>query len=339
MLLIELPGRRWSLIDCNLKDQDVRDHFFQFVKDEDITRLDYLFLTHPHHDHYRGMADVVDYFTRDGRRIGTFCDVGANPQDVTSILAAAGHPHSHIQAYLDLIRRLERLFDDKHDAKVVYEPLHESVYPLPVDVSEGVVTFVPVGPRSDLAPRLVRVALAGKNVRRLINAISLVVLLVVRFDEQECQILLAADAETDGLERALDKWRRHPENVAAEVSLGIVKVPHHGSQTGRSEQLVKAKRETLSAVAAISVDTLYRLPKAAVIKMYHDAGWTVVATTTRRPPSSPDMPITAFARPAKDGSRIHREDVEVSWSAETGKITWTPRDAEIRPEDLHRYPA
>lgn len=339
MLLIELPGRRWSLIDCNLKNEDVRNHFFETVKREKITRLDYLFLTHPHHDHYLGMADVVDYFTRDGRRIGTFCDVGASPKDVVSILAAAGRPDRHVQPYVDLVRRLVKLFDDKHHAKVEYEPLHERVYPLPVDVSAGASMFIPVGPRSDLVPLLVRRALAGESVRRLSNAISLVVLLLARFDDKECQMLLAGDAETNGLKRALDKWREHPENDDKKVHLDIVKVPHHGSRTGRSEQLVKAKRENATGVAAISVDTLYRLPKADVIKMYHDAGWTVVATTTRLPPSSPDLPIAAFARPPSDDSQVHREDVEVCWSADTGKITWAPRDAEIRPEDRHRYPA
>lgn len=334
-LLIASPGGRWSLVDCHLKNKGIRNQFFEIVEREHITRLDYLFLTHPHRDHCLGMTDVVRYFTSDGREIGTFCDASASHVDVIKLLDACGHPRHHVQPYVDLVRCLSKLIE----AQIIsYQVLHDRVYPLPVPVPSGPSRFIPIGPASGLVSHLTRQALEGVNVRGQTNMISLVILLLARLDDATCHVLLAGDADSDELEKALKIWRDHPENDNKKVHLDIIKVPHHGSPTGRSEQLVKTKREKAPAVAAISVDTLYQLPKADVIKTYHDAGWTVVATTTRRPPDSPNHPISAFARGDPQDSVIHRETVEVSWSAETGKITWIPEDAEIRPEDRDRYP-
>jgi beta-lactamase superfamily II metal-dependent hydrolase len=63
-------SRAWYLVDCNLTNNDgMRQRFFEFIRQHQIEQLDCIFQTHPDIDHFRGMEEILDYFTRDGRRV------------------------------------------------------------------------------------------------------------------------------------------------------------------------------------------------------------------------------------------------------------------------------
>jgi beta-lactamase superfamily II metal-dependent hydrolase len=334
-ILVEFDRGRWALVDCYLRDKGVHDHFFKVLRNLRIRRLDYLFLTHPHLDHYHGMADVVTHFTKNGRGIGVFCDVGVNPADVVQILRAAGRPKRHIREYVRLVRLLDPLF--KRDI-VDYQPISVGFYPL----SRGSTphsSFIPVGPRSGLAARLSREALAGQRPSHSLNSLSIQLLLRCVAGSGSLLALLAADADTADVDRALSAWRDHRENSTHGVAFDLIKVPHHGSRKGHSSQLCKARSKTGHNIAVISADVQYRLPKRGVIEEYQKEGWRTLCTTTRYPPSARrTMVLSLFSRGPKGVFGSRRQDIDIRWSEKDG-LTWSPKGAEIPPNRLaHFYP-
>src|SRR3954469_7476348 len=89
-LLLEMPKEKWALIDCHLPGIEARNRFFRYVDSLGITTLDYVVLTHPDSDHYRGMRHVLEYFSQDGRKIGYYCGAGSSPTHVAKLIESRG---------------------------------------------------------------------------------------------------------------------------------------------------------------------------------------------------------------------------------------------------------
>ena len=63
-IVIRMPGDRWGVVDCyspSVTDPDANPTV-QFLKDRGVSRLEFLCLTHPHNDHYRGMSHLLEIF-------------------------------------------------------------------------------------------------------------------------------------------------------------------------------------------------------------------------------------------------------------------------------------
>lgn len=58
--LIFLPDGKTALIDAG--DRGDGEEIVNYIKNQGISKIDYLIATHPHADHIGGMSDVIDYF-------------------------------------------------------------------------------------------------------------------------------------------------------------------------------------------------------------------------------------------------------------------------------------
>ncbi|MEN6442523.1 MAG: MBL fold metallo-hydrolase [Methanoregula sp.] len=58
--IIRLPNGKIMVVDCNV--DNAPENIIQYLKDAGIERIDYLVVTHPHHDHMSGLKDVADNF-------------------------------------------------------------------------------------------------------------------------------------------------------------------------------------------------------------------------------------------------------------------------------------
>ena len=63
-LFVGLPNGKWGVIDCyasNLADPS-SNHTLNFLRSQDVVSLEFLCLTHPHYDHYRGFRQLFEKF-------------------------------------------------------------------------------------------------------------------------------------------------------------------------------------------------------------------------------------------------------------------------------------
>ena len=56
-IFIELPTNETILIDASIKDAS--DKIIKYLKEENVSKIDYVFATHPHSDHIGGMSAVI----------------------------------------------------------------------------------------------------------------------------------------------------------------------------------------------------------------------------------------------------------------------------------------
>jgi len=66
-IVVHLPGGHWGVIDCckekvkrkgSKKEEDINP-VLMFLKKNNVRKLDFVILTHPHFDHTKGLADII----------------------------------------------------------------------------------------------------------------------------------------------------------------------------------------------------------------------------------------------------------------------------------------
>jgi hypothetical protein len=330
MALLRLPGEKWVMIDCHLPSQDDRNRFVALVERLNVRRLDLLILTHPHYDHYAGMAEIVSYFTRDGRSIGRFGTGGPNSFDVSKMIEARGRPSEELTEYLRLWRVLIPLIDRN---EVDHVRLDDDVRPVEFEAAGKAVRLIALAPRSSKVALAAYRELAGDSPALTINDLSVVLVLQVANEDKVFQAIFTADVETEQLERAIQTWRRREENLTRDAAFQVTKIPHHGSGNGHCAALVSA-RQSGRSIAAVSVGTRYRLPKRHVVAAYQKGGWTVLSTTTTHAePRKATTLISQFSRAARTDATAdavqRTQDIVVTWGPTQG-VEFSPAEARFK---------
>ena len=335
-ILLHLPGDKWVLVDCYLSKYDgTRDRFFEFVESRGIRTLDFVFLTHPDYDHFHGMADVLEHFTRDGRSVGTYCDAGVDAQQVRSLLKGRTGETE--------FERLQRRLDDLDERGAInfyaINDQHATVSPKGY---KGSVDLIPIGPEASRARRLTRRGVAklqsDRKAELPANELSIVLVLWAKEGARDICLLLAGDADAEGLEGAMEIWRSRAAEREVDEGFDAVKVPHHGSFDSHWAELPKTGRKDAAKVAVISAGQRPALPDRRVIRDFMDRGWRVLITTRRGGARIRDLPMTLANRGGGVvvGGRATWHDIRLTWDSARG-LTWEPKEAEIQKSDLQAY--
>jgi|GEM_PF-1919365 len=58
--IIRLPDGKVMVVDCNV--DDAPENIIEYLKEAGITKIDYLVITHPHHDHVSGLKEIANNF-------------------------------------------------------------------------------------------------------------------------------------------------------------------------------------------------------------------------------------------------------------------------------------
>lgn len=343
-ILLRLPGPgrdTWVLVDCYLPKKDgTRARFFEFVESRGIVRLDYVILTHPDYDHFHGMAEVLDYFSSNGRSVGYFAEAGLNAHHVSDLLRDAPGERAYA--------RLQRRLDELHDLKAIeIGELNDEVRTISPKGLRGCVDLIPVAPSAGRKRRITR-----RDVRKLAwntatrfdtNPLSIVLVLAVKDDAGCSNVLLAADADKDGIENALTVWGERAVESERTPEFDMVKVPHHGSTESHVPRLYKVRRSgDHPRVTCISAGTRPGLPSADVMRYCLDNQWTVLLTTKRKvrdPLARGNRAIDVANRAERlVPDTVEEYDLCITWSAARG-LEWSPSDAELHRGELHVYGA
>ena len=330
MLLLHLDRKKWVMIDCHLPDDDAKELFFGMVQKLGINRLDMLCLTHPHDDHYTGMADVVDYFTTGTRSLGIFCDTGVDPVQVIQSMRRLKRPTASVAEYEKLCRKLDELFGKK---RVHYCLVNEGARIVVGDTEERVV-LVPVGPKAVVQRLATRKTLAKARVTTDLNLLSAVFVLSAIGKTNSFRAQFPGDSDAESLRLALEFYSATHGASKTPCAFDVVKIPHHGSHAShRGTRLCGQISSQACSVAAISVGSQFKvLPDREVIHDYLSSGWVVLSTTKRVPRSHSGRLFDVFA----SGFELESNDLHVAWNEATG-LNWTPNSARIAESELGFY--
>ncbi len=58
-IVLQLPNGRWGVVDCYARSLNPT---LMFLRESGVEKLEFLCLTHPHDDHYRGMSQILEEF-------------------------------------------------------------------------------------------------------------------------------------------------------------------------------------------------------------------------------------------------------------------------------------
>ena len=336
--MLRLPGTErdhWILVDCYLPKSDgTRDRFFRFIESLGINSLDYIFLTHPDYDHFHGMVEVIDYFTEEGRSLRFFADGGFNSQQVRDLF----RDRPGRSAYQRLQERLDQLDETR---AIKFFEINDQHRPISPKGFRGRVDFVPIGPSAGQKRRITRrdsqILSRRTNAKLEANALSVVLALTIQDGDRSMNLLLAADADIEGVESALDRWSAHAKEMKRPMGFDVVKVPHHGSIKNHSPRIyADESRAGSDRIACISAGMRPGVPAQEVLRDYLDHNW-IVMLTQKRGQSAVSRPMEVSdrgSRSAPQGPSSY--NITISWSPNDG-LRWNPPSAELRQDELAHY--
>ncbi len=271
-IVLKLPGRGWGVVDCyasKLSDP-AENPVLCFLSDRGVGELEFLCLTHPHDDHFRGMSHLLQRL-----RVHSFWRPSAmSPQRLQWILQLAlvdakrsGHDKAHEDA--DELERIFTLVKKQH--REHGRPLIPKVatvgtqlYPIPVDPEARfqIWAITPSGRQTETYEEGLRRCFDdnGRIKDRLPHArhneISLALLVVFG----ETRIILGGDVEQNNWLDALEEFGR------PRLSSICVKVSHHGSTNGYCQGLWEAFSAHQMPVAVVTPFQRHQLPRREALE-------------------------------------------------------------------------
>ena len=242
-IVLRLPDGRWGVVDCfaGSSADPATNPVLRFLESQKVTELEFLCLTHPHDDHFKGMSHLLEacsvryFWLFNGLSGKHFLQL----VQLLDVEVAAIHQEDQIEN----AREFAKIFSLVNQKKRCQQPpLMEKrpgpgtpLYPVPLDRSAHfqIIGLAPSGNQVSRYDRGLQSCFDSQgNVRGRLpqshhNIVS-VALLVVYGDTR---IILGGDLEKAG-------WRDVIAEVgAANLAANVVKISHHGSPNGYCDQL------------------------------------------------------------------------------------------------------
>jgi competence protein ComEC len=258
--VVESPGGAVAVIDGGGAFDDGFDPGERivepFLRARGISRLDLVALSHPHPDHLNGLRRLLRRFPVGA--LWTSGDDGRNPE------------YAHL---LDLARA------------------HGVPTPIPAPGALGAVWIEPLGPYlSTLSTSSTSSSSASPGGDVIAPPPGLTVndaSLVLRVGFAGRAVLFPGDLEADGEGELVGR-----RALGQDVSADVLKVPHHGSRTSSSDELLDAVRPRL-AVISLGWRNHFHFPAEDVLERYAARGAALLRTDR-------DGAVTVTLGPAGD---------------------------------------
>ncbi len=268
-IILRCPGGGWGVIDCYALSLDdlASNPTLQFLKERGVSVLEFLCLTHPHDDHFRGMSQLLEQLEvkhfwrfaglagRDLQRLALLLSVDAERSDDTELTHNAD----------DFVKTM-RLVNEKRSAKQLRQKTvtgYQQLFPVLADESASfqIWGFAPSG--NQVAKYEESLTTCFTDDGRFRSPLpqahhnSISVGLIIRFGET--QIVLGGDIERAGWQDAFAELQKH------HLFADAVKVSHHGSVTGYIPSLWETLAGKKKPIAVIVPYRRFRLPKQTAI--------------------------------------------------------------------------
>ena len=205
-ILVRLPGPMWILVDCCLpRHNGLFDAFLEFLDGLGVRRLDWVFLTHPDNDHFLGMRELLEHFTRDGRSVGRWLSSSVNAHDFRALAFPDSGTKRRYAELQILVSQLSR------EGLIRREFVLDSNRATSPTGYQGRIELFPIAPSAQTiyssAAHGVPAVVADATSSIEANALSIVLVLSLRDEGSSCNVLLTGDAAPRELIPALENGR------------------------------------------------------------------------------------------------------------------------------------
>lgn len=301
-IVLELPDGKWGVVDCYFEflDQPLRCPMWKFLVDRGVTELEFLCLTHPHDDHYRGMS-----FLLANLRVRSFWRSAAMSDSRLKWILKAVKVEaikSGVSGFEEDSTELFKIFGLIKEQRKRKEPeplvlkdvsLGTQVYPIPFDerASVSIESFAPSGRSRDryeegLARCFDESGRFQNGMEQGHHNVASIGLLVVF---GETRIVLGGDVEVNGWSDALNEFG------ASRLQSSVVKVSHHGSTNGYCEGTWAALASKTPPESIVTAFRQHRLPRKNAIEHIQEFASRIV--TPHLPAiSSEEVPVPLSVR-------------------------------------------
>lgn len=271
-IVLRLPNGEYGVVDCYARDlaDPGTNPTVDFLKKRHVEKIEFLCLTHPHADHFRGMSHLlsafhVHRFWRNG---------GMSSQDLHVLIAYLSQDaelSGDVMATADA-----REFSQIHtlvteQAKRTTSRLRrghlesgQQLYPRPVSASAAM-RMLSLSPSGDCVSEYQSQLhscfdenrrLVGRFRAALHNSVS--VALLIEFGQT--RIVLGGDLEEEGWREVLAEFPHE------RLSCHAIKVPHHGSANGYTDSLWDYFAASGKPIAIITPFLRNGLPEAIALE-------------------------------------------------------------------------
>ena len=261
-IVLRLPIGKWGVVDsfASSLGDPATNPAFELLKREHVREIEFLCLTHPHDDHFRGMSQLLKEFAV--RQFWTF--IGPDPQDIallkTYFLAEAQQVDRAVlkESAAELVSIFDLVDQGRIDRQTVIS--RRLMYPVPRDSSLSVEIsgLAPTDDRARVYKKSLMKSLARKRgaVQAMPHAKHNTISVGLRITFGQARVVLGGDVEKEAWTTILGE--QAPEDLASH----FVKISHHGSTTGYCPGLWAALSSTGSPrpVAALTPYKRFKLP-------------------------------------------------------------------------------
>jgi beta-lactamase superfamily II metal-dependent hydrolase len=274
-VIIRLPDGGWGVVDCFAAslDDERANPVLQFLRKQIVGELEFLCLTHPHDDHFRGMSRLLQEF-----RVRCFWQSAVMfPHRLKSIIASALDAEAsgadearssqrELESIFELVaKRRERTKSARREPLI---PKHCSantqVYPTQAVANASVSVHIIAPTARDIEEyhdELDRLFDATGRMKATLpysrhNAISIG--LLIKFGQT--RIVLGGDVERAAWQNALQECDQ------THLSAHCVKVSHHGSTTGYCDGLWEVLSAQRKPIAIVTSFRQHRLPRKSALE-------------------------------------------------------------------------
>lgn len=243
-IVIHLPNDKWGVVDCyasSLADK-VTNFTLRFLQGREVEHLEFLSLSHPHDDHYRGMSHILKHFKGNIAHFWRFG--GVHIREILSYLKkdAISRYDSEQTESAEELHRILRLVRQYRKENLIKRVVHMSDFKplykddICQDNRRKELRIFSLGPSTKQIERyqetLKNCFLPDGNVdpgssKPRHNMVSGV--LLIRYGYT--QVVLGGDAEKPVWDDILE------DELRPSIYAHAVKVSHHGSNTGVTENL------------------------------------------------------------------------------------------------------
>jgi hypothetical protein len=272
-IVLRLPQGGWGVVDCyasNLDAPSTDNAALRFLSDRGVSELEFICLTHPHDDHFRGMSQLFERF--DVRCFWRPSAMTGQRLKWILQLALLDAKRSGYRRALESADELERIFTlVRRQRERRREPLilktaslGSQLYPVPVDAQSHfqIWAIAPSGRQVDKYEEGLRKCFDNDgrvrdrlpHVRH--NEISLALLVIFG----QTRVILGGDVEESNWLDTLKEFGR------SGLSCIGVKVSHHGSTDGYCRGLWEAFAARNMPMTVVTPFLRHRLPRPEALE-------------------------------------------------------------------------